>query len=406
MPFLDSYRNYLNNRGGNIKNSFVNSFSRNVITSMKNSPSYYEVSINGSESLTPALIIDDSKNQDIKTIALAPEFTLSRGDYINWENEIWIITIVDKQGNIYYRGQMEECNSDLKWIDEKGIVRSFPCVFYFNNRSNSGVDEDKVMGLPDGRRQVVVQNNEHTRKIRLEKRFLFGGTAYKVIDFDLVSDAGLVNLILKQDVLKDNVDNIELGIADYYNNIANYTIEILNGDSISIQSGNSVQLNVVVKNNGVEEEAQVSYSSSDESIATVDENGLVTGVNDGSALITVSLVDDNTVSDTISVTVETVIVDNFSIEIVGVNEIKNGQSKTFEAVVYNNGIQTNESVVWQLFSNDKVSNTTLAIITNYSGSSCTIKNNNSNFGSVYLKATLQKDSNVSVWKQINMKPLF
>lgn len=157
MTFLDSYKKYLVNRGGSTKGSMVQNFIQEANVLMKTNPSYFEVRINDDGSSTPSLIIDDSKSENIKHISLAPGYKLKRGDYIEWDDRTWLTLIVDHQGDIYYRGRIEECNIYLKWIDEFGSIQSHPSVFYFNTRSNFGVFEDKVMTMPDGRRQAALQ---------------------------------------------------------------------------------------------------------------------------------------------------------------------------------------------------------------------------------------------------------
>ena len=68
--------------------------------------------------------------------------------------------------------------------------------------------------------------------------------------------------------------------------------------------GNTVQLTVnVVVSGDVPPATTVTWSSSDEAVATVDGDGLVTGVGEGEADITATSTADTDVSDTVTVTV-------------------------------------------------------------------------------------------------------
>ncbi|MBQ7654801.1 MAG: Ig-like domain-containing protein, partial [Clostridia bacterium] len=78
-------------------------------------------------------------------------------------------------------------------------------------------------------------------------------------------------------------------------------LEIYPGDS-AILVGGTVQLTAVITPANASNPA-VTWTSSDTSIATVSNAGLVTGVTTGSVTITATSVDDNTVYDTVTVTI-------------------------------------------------------------------------------------------------------
>lgn len=330
---------------------------------------------------------------------------LKYGDIIETPDDIWLIVRLESENVVYQKWIAEKCNTYIKWVDQNGVIQSYPCIFYFNTKSNFGVDEKPILSLPNGRRQVVVQNNEHTSKIGRNKRFIFGGVAYKVIDFDIVSDPGLVNLSLQEDQIQVT-DNLELGIADYFNNVV-YTIEIANGNDLTVEVGSFIQIDAVVKKDGKVVYEELSFFSSDESIATVDENGLVSFISEGQVTIIVSLKNNSNISSAINFKVESAVnVNNYSIMIDGPDEIKYGQSKQYRASVYNNGVIVNLDVLFELFNDDMVSQTQLAKILEQANNVCTIKNNNSNSGYVYLRVSLVEDPNITQWKRIQMKPLF
>jgi hypothetical protein len=184
----------------------------------KDSPSYEEVYINHAINPTGVQIISDTKQPNIKIIVMHPNDSIHAGDYVfrtKYEEEYWLCTGYDPT-SIYSRGFIEKCNTTLKWIDENGDLLSYPCVFYYGAKANFGTYADRVMTLPDGRRQVVVQKNEHTMKIKRNDRFIFGGNVFQVIDHDYVSDEGIVNINMKDDQFDPARDNLDLGIADYY----------------------------------------------------------------------------------------------------------------------------------------------------------------------------------------------
>lgn len=97
----------------------------------------------------------------------------------------------------------------------------------------------------------------------------------------------------------NNYNNYYGVILDYHTPvIAPKSIEITNGESAEVTEGNSIQLNVSTNPEFIT--VPLTWTTENEEIANVDQNGLVTGVSKGSTNITVSYGD---VKDTILITV-------------------------------------------------------------------------------------------------------
>lgn len=75
----------------------------------------------------------------------------------------------------------------------------------------------------------------------------------------------------------------------------------LSSDSQSVTVGGTTQIDVTVDPSDADQD--VIYASSDESVATVDGSGLVTGVAEGEAVITATSASNSDVSETITITV-------------------------------------------------------------------------------------------------------
>ena len=74
-------------------------------------------------------------------------------------------------------------------------------------------------------------------------------------------------------------------------------------EATSIEAGATTQLTVKDQDNNAVAADQITFSSSDETVATVNENGVVTGVAEGSAIITATLNSDETIKNTVEITV-------------------------------------------------------------------------------------------------------
>src|SRR5690606_8166825 len=102
-----------------------------------NNPSAKRVRFNDSTEEKLVGIVEDTKNSTSKRIIMPPDESLKPGWIVHWNDEIWLCMQADKSNKeIYESGYIEKCNAELKWVDDEGIIQSFPCVFYFNTRSN------------------------------------------------------------------------------------------------------------------------------------------------------------------------------------------------------------------------------------------------------------------------------
>ncbi|PYE51638.1 hypothetical protein HUB98_06350 [Paenibacillus barcinonensis] len=328
--------------------------------------------------------ISSSTKNNILTISTSPDQNdLLPGDSVRWDKEIWLVT--EKKPNNIFISQaiMEKCNFDLKWIDSEGSIQTYPSVLYFNARSNFGTEEDKTMNLPAGRRQITIQSNEHTVKIRRDVRFIVGNEAFKVIDTDFMSDDGLVNLSLQSDQIDPVKDNLELGIADYHK-LSKYELLILNDNPLSLSINQTARINVRVMRNGSEiSDPQIVYSSSNTDLISVDEQGIITIHESGETNVTVSAYG---IEKQLNIYVAPTIHYDYAATIDGANDIYLNRESTYVASFYNNGIKISDESSFSLTNLDG-SPTLLASISSQDpiANTCTVKaNSNRKLGTVIL----------------------
>ena len=115
----------------------------------------------------------------------------------------------------------------------------------------------------------------------------------------------------------EGVDHLLVQVADYADNTATYKINLnkeelsgpvsvtLDKQSIKMYKGGTAALNAEVSPFGVKPDG-VTWKSSDETVATVNERGIITGVNKGTATITAASIKDPTATASCVVTVQTV----------------------------------------------------------------------------------------------------
>jgi Bacterial Ig-like domain (group 2). len=301
---------------------------------------------------------------------------------------------------------MLKCHGILRWINQYGEIKEIPFTYRSDTVSTYGIENGKFINISNERRNILIPLNEETSQFKKEKRFIFDGRAWKIITKDSIEFDNIIHLILEEDQINTATDNVDLEIADYFNGYSNYKIEILNGSIIDVNVNDILQLNVVVKKNNEIVNEKLIFSSSNEEIATVSDDGLVTFISEGEVVITVALENNNSIMSTITINIQELTIDNYSIFIEGSNEIKYGQSKQYYATVFNNGVVVDGEVSFQLFADDMSTSTQLATIIEQNNNFCVVKNNNSNSGYVQLRVQLLENPDIVEWKRIQMKPIF
>lgn len=316
--------------------------------------------------------------------------SIQKGDIVHCDSITYLI-LSEINGDRYgkYRGIMRHCNYNLKMQYNTEII-SIPAII---TNQSGGIDTDKYMILPDGQYQIIIQSNDINKTIQRDKRFIFFGMAWKVTFVDQ-SQNGLLILTVEETEFNAN-DNKELEIADYVE--YNYEL-IVEPTSISIQEGQTGQINAELLLNGVpQQESNFTYLSSDESIAIVNETGLITGVSAGTITITVSAKGQTQI---VNVEVSAIPQDNFTAEIVGEDSIINNSTKTYTAIFKNNGVE-----ITDMIATVTSSNTSLATIVTFSGNTFDVKADRTNKGYVTINV-VSSEISIAASKEIQIKGLW
>jgi hypothetical protein len=377
------------------KNNLISLINREF----SSSPFYHEVLRNNIEQ--GVQIVDESsltKNPNKKRVLCKPDEDINIGDDILWNSVHWLCTNVDSDKEIYAKGIIERCNNTLTFQLPNGTIKSYPCIITDKSSTYAdGTSETKYIILSDDQILITIQNNTDTLQLELDHRFIFNHSKndiYKLSKIQSLIQEGILYLTMTKDQKGVN-DRLDLNLADYVQN--NFVLTITNGDTVSLNASDTLQLICEVRNNGVlVETPTITYQSSDITKATVSITGLITAISTGVVTITAT---SNGVSDNIEVTVEEVVEDNYSIIISGSNSIYQGQSKSYSAIVYNNGTQVAKDCVWS------VSDTTLTTITAQNSTSATVKASSSKLGTVSLRCEMVEDNTIFSTISIQVKSI-
>jgi hypothetical protein len=261
----------------------------------------------------------------------------------NW----WITTNADIYKKVTASVIIRRCNNILRWVDENGNYFSEPCAIEYKVQANKDYGRATLV-IPEGSINIYAQLNSNSRKISPNQRFLFGNTdqwvCYRIYGDGLrnfLNDQTLDNnstpllmLTLGAHYVNNDTDNLSLGVADYYNVL--YTLNT-NPNSITGNIGDTIQLNTIVKKDGILIDKAVSYSTNNTTVATVT-GSMVTLSGSGIATISAKMVDNPSLTNSVGVVVSGSITSLYEVRINPVpNFILEDNSKIFTCYLYLNG---------------------------------------------------------------------
>jgi len=263
------------------------------------------------------------------------------GDYVSFTYggsiHNWLITSLDKK--LYYDivGNIERCNINLKWEDDNGIIYNYPAVTKENWNSDDPLFNSDIT-VNKGKISIVIQYNEFTKFIKINKRFLIGDPyqAVKVVSLVNYTDTNTLTLSVIVDN-KASDDNETIGIANY--NSFLYTVNILESD-FSQQIGFTAQLHSEVKLNDNIITSTVLWSSSNEAIATIDQSGNIELLSIGSVVLNCEIDGNSLIYDAITVDVIAIpIVEKEIIISPLVTTLLQEREQIYDVYLFENGIQ-------------------------------------------------------------------
>ena len=331
-----------------------------------------------------------------KELHVPMEISIHTGSLIEYEGFNWLITGNVDDLQAYKSAGMVKCNNTLKFYNknqnniQNNILYNIPCIIV--DKITTSLQENKFLLTIDCDILVMIANNDINNLISPNDIFKIGRYSYYITKPDDITKPGLIILPMK---FTEEMQEEHL-----------YTLDILNGNSVDVQISTELQLNINVYDNGtlISPLPSLIFTSSDETICNVDENGLIT-TNDivDSCNITVSLESDNSVFDIININVIENVQNNITYSLTSEslpdNEIILTQTKVYEVNKYNNG-----NLVEQTFTFSIIGDLSAYQLVVLDGNSCSVKALKS--GSVIILKAIDDSNGEIVLKDIRLKNLF
>lgn len=143
------------------------------------------------------MIIKDTDGNTYKKKIKSPhDKKFNLGDYVEWNGQMWLITLLDSDEKTWNRGYMYLCTILLRWQNEKGeIVERYGFSEDFT-KYTTGTSGNNTITLGDYQYGVTLPVDDETKFIKRDKRF--------PIDIDGVEPPDVYKLTNRKILLTDD----------------------------------------------------------------------------------------------------------------------------------------------------------------------------------------------------------
>ena len=156
---------------------------------------YHVVKRNG-EPYELLIIKDTDGNTFKKKIKSKHSTPFNLGDYIEWNNQIWLVTLLDPNEKTYHSGYMYLCTVPLRWQNSEGkIIERYAYSEDFTKYS-TGVTGNNTIQIGENQYGLTLPIDSETKKLRRDLRF--------PIDFDDAEQPDVYDLTNRKVNLNNN----------------------------------------------------------------------------------------------------------------------------------------------------------------------------------------------------------
>ena len=154
-----------------------------------------DILLNGTP--TQLMIIKDTDNNTFKKkIKSKHGEKFHLGDYVDWNGQKWLITLVDVDEKTWNRGYMYLCTVPLRWQNSEGnIIERYVYAEDYTKYSN-GVTGNNTITIGDNQYGLTLPVDSETKKLKRDMRF--------PIDFDDSEQPDIYKLTNRKVKLSDN----------------------------------------------------------------------------------------------------------------------------------------------------------------------------------------------------------
>ena len=194
---------------------------------------YHIVKRNG-EPFELLIIKDTDGNTFKKKIKAKHPTPFNLGDYIEWNGQIWLITLLDPNEKTYHSGYMYLCTIPLRWQNSVGdIVERYAYSEDFTKYSG-GTTGNNVIKIGDNQYGLTLPIDSETKKLKRDMRFPIdfedaeqpdiyelGNRKVNLSNYDYFNRGGIMTITLSYDAFNAEKDKRvlyngrEIWLCDY-----------------------------------------------------------------------------------------------------------------------------------------------------------------------------------------------
>lgn len=278
------------------------------------------------------------------------------GAKINTMGSTWIVVDPSNISSVVVNAVIARCNATYNSYDYYGNIIVEPIVVEKYTMSNNDNDNSINLVLMDGYFNITCQLNENTKNLGINKRIILGDKPYHITGFtdfiqEFTGDRKNIHIMTFTARIDEPTesDDLTIGIAGGKEYVVSAE---LNGQTDLI-AGQSTTLTADFLINGkkvdstAEHPLSWTYSSSDQTIAKVSDDGKVMTYKEGNAVIVATLVQNPLVTAKIGLTITEVVNEPYIAFDGSTHDyITQYSSETFNATYFENNLATDYPLKW------------------------------------------------------------
>lgn len=278
---------------------------------------------------------------------------LPQGAMLKYNDNTWLVYKGKNISAIHGSAVVRRCNAVIHLLDWYGNIVTVPMSYAKMGTLGNAEHTTENTITSKNYMNCICQLNEYSWQFTENTRIILGNTAYAMRGLDnftreYTDDPDSVHLLaftIERTELQP-YDSVEHQVADYDGFSWNIAVNWNN----SMTVGTTQTLLVSSRRNGAAvtdtDEHHINYffESSDEDVATVDENGVVTGVGEGMVSIKVILAQNPDVWQTVDISVPSAMPENVAFTSTIPTFLHEFDAITVSAAYFENGAATGETV--------------------------------------------------------------
>lgn len=233
------------------------------------------------------------------------------GAYVETMGSYWMVVNPGNMSAPTTNAVIARCRAHWTFYDDYGNIQWEPLVIDRRTMLSNRNESPENLVLMEGYFNVKCQKNTNTVKLRDNQRMILGSYAYHITGFtdffeEFTGDdesAHVINLTVRREEPEEH-DDLVNHIADGL--LYTWSAEITGSGSVLVDGETTLTADMLMNGKGYSDRELPmtwSWSSSDESVATVNADGIVRGISEGSAVITANLAENPDLAATFTISV-------------------------------------------------------------------------------------------------------